>query len=135
VLLLKNIFVPFMQTRVFNKRHANRHFIDIPALIVTCWEERALVQLKNFSKEGAYFASQVPVERDSPVSVSCIVSVPPLIPGLCLPEFQGRVVRIDCSGFAILLQNNHIIPFVDFRRFYSVFFKNPLPCTSLSCVS
>jgi len=121
-----------MQTRVFNKRHANRHFIDIPALIDTCWEEGRLVQLKNFSSCGAYFSAQAPVERDTAVSVSCIVSVPPLIPGMCLPRFQGRVVRTDSCGFAILLHNNHSISFEDFGYFYRIFFKSLLPCASLS---
>jgi len=119
-----------MQTWIFNKRHSNRHYIDLPALIDTYQEEGVLIQLKNFSTEGAYFAAQAPVERDTTVSVSCIVRVPPLIPGMFLPRFQGRVVRKDCGGFAILLQNNHIIPFVDFGCLYRIFLKNPLPCFS-----
>lgn len=124
-----------MQAGVLNKRHANRHAIDMPALLDTCWQEGVLVQLKNFSTSGAYFAAQAPVERDTAVSVSCIVRVPPLIPGMCLPRLQGRVVRNDCGGFAILLQNNHIISFVEFGHFYTIFLKNPLPCVSLSWVS
>ena len=112
-----------MQAGAFNKRHATRHSLEMPALLATCWEEGRLVQLKNVSTSGAYFTTQAPVERDTVVSVSCIVRVPPLIPGLCLPRLQGRVVRKDCGGFAILLHNNHIISFEDFVYFYRIFLQ------------
>jgi hypothetical protein len=65
------------------------------------------------------------------VWVSCIVRLPPLIPGLCLPRLQGRVVRTDCSGFAILMRNNCIMAFVDIGFFWKVFLKSPLPCSSI----
>ena len=121
-----------MQAGTFNKRHANRHSIDMPALLDTCWGEGILVQLKDFSTEGAYFAAQGPVERDTSVSARCILRIPSLISGMYLLRLQGRVVRTDCGGFAILLQNNHIISFADFRGFYRTFLKSPLPCASLS---
>lgn len=105
-----------MHAEIFNKRQANRHSIEIPALVDTGWEERFLVQLKNFSTSGAYFATRAPFTKGALVSVNFIICVLPLIPSIFLPRLQGRVVREDCDGFAILLQNNHIISFVDHRH-------------------
>ncbi len=119
-----------MQAGAFNKRHANRHSIEMPALLDTCWDEGVLIQLKNLSTEGAYFAAQAPVERDTSVSVSCIVRVPPLIPGLWLPRLQGKVVRKDCGGFAILLRNNHSFLCFDFEYLYSFFLKISCPVSA-----
>jgi hypothetical protein len=121
-----------MEEKFFNKRHACRHVVELPALLDTCWEERVPVRLKNFSTTGAYFAGQAAVGRNTPVSVSCILSIPPVIPCLFLPRLQGRVVRTDCGGFAILLRKNHIISFVDIGFFCGIFQMNPLPCAGLS---
>jgi hypothetical protein len=104
----------------------------MPALVDTLWEERVSVRLKNFSTSGAYFTTRVPFKRGTKVTVSCIVCVLPLIPRMHLPRLQGRVVREDSDGFAVLLENSHSFSFVDFAHFDTPLLTPTLPCASLS---